>query len=57
LGRKGATHIDFGEVSIIDVGEEVGEIIGVKVGSVSGVGTGVCRSKIGWKGVRVIVPG
>jgi hypothetical protein len=56
VGRKGAVQIEFGEFSIIGAGDMVGEIVGVKVGSVSIVGMGVCRSKTGWKGVRVILP-
>jgi hypothetical protein len=56
VGRKGAVQIEFGEFSIIGAGDWVAEIVGVEVVSVSLVGIGVCRSKTGWKGVRVIVP-
>ena len=56
MGRKGAVQIDLGEFSMTGAGDWVAEIVGVEVVSVSIVGTGVCRSKTGWKGVRVIVP-
>ena len=59
MGRYGAIHIDFEGLSwgiCVAIGGSVGSGVGSTGTCWLAVGLGVCKSVIGWKGVKVIVP-